>query len=143
MSDKERRMYLGSSIDNIEKTKLLIHSLGRHNWRITHDWTIQGVIEQDHLLSAHAIAMLHGVMRADVVGIILPGGRGTHVELGAAIATNKPCILFADNFELLKGKGTSGRVSCFYRHPLVHTVGTQDEFIQIADLLFQSYVGRP
>ena len=35
-----------------------------------------------------------GVMNADLVLVILPGGRGTNFEFGAAVAAEKPVILY-------------------------------------------------
>lgn len=135
---EEKFLYLGSSIENIEKTKSVILAMNRKGWKITHDWTVHGIIEDDYLLPSVAVAMIEGVRRAHIVGILLPGGRGTHVELGAALIVGKPVVIFADNFELLKSGGNSGRPSTFYRHPLVHVVKTQDQFMDVTDLLYEA-----
>ena len=38
---------------------------------------------------------------ADVLLVLLPGGYGTHVEIGVALALEKPVILHAPNRETL------------------------------------------
>jgi nucleoside 2-deoxyribosyltransferase len=42
-----------------------------------------------------ALAELAGVREADVLIVLLPGGYGTHVEIGAALGLGKPVILHA------------------------------------------------
>ena len=40
--------------------------------------------------------------RADVLIVLLPGGYGTHVEIGAALALSKPVILHAPDRKTLE-----------------------------------------
>ena len=42
-----------------------------------------------------ALAEIAAVREADVLVVLLPGGYGTHVEIGAALALGKPVILHA------------------------------------------------
>ena len=44
---------------------------------------------------------LEAVKNADVLIVLLPGGFGTHVEIGAALALGKPVILHAPDYETL------------------------------------------
>lgn len=52
---------------------------------------------------------IEGVRDADRVILILPGGRGTHAELGAALACGKPVLLLSE---------TEPKFSLFYHHAL-------------------------
>jgi len=72
-------------------------------------------------------AELDAVCRADVVLVLLPGGRGTHVEMGAALALGKRIVLLPEQV----GPGTLGELfPCpFYRHPAVEVVAGPDEAI--------------
>ena len=49
-----------------------------------------------------AVAEITGIRHADVMIVILPGGRGTHVEIGAALAMGKPVIIHAPNRKILE-----------------------------------------
>ena len=49
-----------------------------------------------------AVQELNGVCEADVLVVLLPGGFGTHVEIGAALALGKPVILCAPNQKTLE-----------------------------------------
>jgi nucleoside 2-deoxyribosyltransferase len=43
---------------------------------------------------------MNGVRKSDIVIVLLPGGRGTHVELGAALALEKRVYIWAETDEL-------------------------------------------
>lgn len=65
-----------------------------------------------------------GIIDSDVVIILLPAGRGTHIELGMALALNKKIFLCTDNKEEFNIENTVG----FYQLPnIVKLVGTADE----------------
>jgi len=48
-----------------------------------------------------ACAQVAGIGEADVVIVLLPGGRETYTEVGAALAFGKPIILYAPDRETL------------------------------------------
>jgi hypothetical protein len=56
-----------------------------------------------------------GVVEADIVIVLLPGGRGTHAELGAALALAKPVALHTNDSGIFVGPETCA----FYHHPCV------------------------
>ena len=58
----------------------------------------------------------HAIANSDVVVIILPGGKGSHIELGLAIAWQKKTFLYSPNFEAMDMQTTS----TFYHLPEVH-----------------------
>ncbi len=69
---------------------------------ITYDWTVHGPVWRSGVERIREVAALElqGVVDADVVVVLLPGGRGTHAELGMALATGKRIVLHgaAENF---------------------------------------------
>ena len=65
-----------------------------------------------------------GIIDSDVVIILLPAGRGTHIELGMALALNKKIFLCSENKEEFSIKNTVN----FYQLPnIVRLVGTANE----------------
>ena len=55
---------------------------------------------------------------ADVLVVLLPGGYGTHVEIGAALALGKPVILHAPDRKTLE----TPYLCVFHYHPAVKLV---------------------
>jgi nucleoside 2-deoxyribosyltransferase len=58
-------------------------------------------IEATHYATI-ALAELAGIREADVLLVLLPGGCGTHVEIGAALALGKPVIIHAPDRATLR-----------------------------------------
>jgi NTP pyrophosphatase (non-canonical NTP hydrolase) len=69
---------------------------------------------------------MSGISDASFVVVLLPGGRGTHAELGAAIISRKRIYLYDPKGEV--EKGDRGEATCiFYYHPLVVFYSTLDD----------------
>lgn len=103
-------------------------------WKLTYDWTQGGKIEDDHLRPSIAIAEIEAVRLAWLLLMLVPGGRGTHVELGAAIALGKAIIIVAPSEA--QANGTYGFPPVFYRHPLVHHARSLQQARDLAELLW-------
>jgi len=84
---------LASRKDRSRECDLLQATLDAAGWRRTFTWRdAQGGTKD---FAATASAELAGVREADVLVVLLPGGYGTHVEIGAALALGKPVIIHA------------------------------------------------
>src|SRR5579864_3705034 len=95
------RFYLSTRKDRIAEAVVIMEGLRRHGWEQTFDWADQeqkGPKEYGDI----ALAELAGVRDADVLIVLLPGGFGTHVEIGAALALGKPVILHAPDRKTLE-----------------------------------------
>lgn len=121
--------YIATGLENVDEAKALHVLLQENGWVPTYDWTTHGSAPErvDEISQLE----LDGVVRADIVFVILPGGKGTHAELGAALAKSRlteleTCfseshvVIFGDNpsvqFERVKG------TCVFYWHPAVTRV---------------------
>lgn len=116
------RFYVATSVENRAAADELADLLIAAGWKQTHRWTaVDPVLEgsDEHTRRAIALADLGGVLLADLVVVLAPGRRGTHAELGAALATGKRVVLVADSPESLRSDGVE---SPFYAHPLVERV---------------------
>lgn len=116
------RYYIATTLKNVEEHHLVRDYLNDYyGWTLTYDWTAHGSVLDNSLDVRQRIALTEeaGIRSADVVVAILPGGRGTHIEIGFAIAYNKPVILYANKESLTKEYD----LRCvFYDHPLVTRV---------------------
>ena len=95
---------------------------------MTYDWTTAGgPAASTETLAEICQAEVDGVLSADRVIFLMPGGRGTHVELGLALASGKPVSMWSETESVFTPEG---RTSVFYHHRLVRRhAGGLDEFI--------------
>ncbi len=127
-----KRFYIAGKIESMESVKILRDALVGYGWEITYDWTTHGSVRSGPnadpaLLGPVCESELNGVLAADVVVVLLPGGRGTHAELGAALASwelrGKPSWLVVcapPGSEALLGGDEETTV--FYHHPRVDQI---------------------
>lgn len=83
----QKRYYIASGLDNVDKVRELKSVLDAAGWEHTYDWTVHGAVYGAGLekLAETAEAEVKGVFTAPLFIALLPGGRGTHNELGIAI----------------------------------------------------------
>ena len=126
-----KRFYVASSFKNIVNVRYVAQTLESKGYVNTYDWT-QNASERDagtvtvgdlRSIGQHE---RDAVMGADVVVILLPGGKSTHVELGIAIAQGRRTILHSPD-EVINNLETS---STFYHLPeLEKCHGTLDDLL--------------
>lgn len=119
------RYYIATSLENMPAHNALRDRLGPG---ITYDWTLHGPVFRDGLARIAEVAEreLNGIRDADVVIVLWPGGRGTHVELGAALALGKRVYFVSD----VPGHHEACAETCaFYHHPLVTRVRTVEQLL--------------
>lgn len=90
------KFYIATRLENHALHNDVRDALVARGHKITYDWTIHGPVWRDGVARIQEVcaAELQGVYAADVVVVLLPGGRGTHAELGAALARGKSLILW-------------------------------------------------
>lgn len=94
------KFYIGSGMKNCELVNYYSKKLEEKGWKHTYNWakningdeTIKDLIEYSKLEQ-------QGIIDSDVVIILLPAGRGTHIELGMALALNKKIFLCSETKE--------------------------------------------
>ena len=85
------KFYIASKLENFEQVQYLRDRLKEQGWTHTYDWTQHGSVKTvcTKILKEVAEKEFQGVADADVVIVLTPQGRGTHVELGIALALEK------------------------------------------------------
>src|ERR1700676_1642333 len=93
--------YLATAKDRGEELATLVEALKSHGWERRYAWNgeDEGGPAQ---FSDIAVKKLKGVADADVLIVLLPGGRGTPVEMGAALALGKPVLIHSPNRYILE-----------------------------------------
>jgi hypothetical protein len=110
------RIYVASGLGNAEEVRRAGDRIRALGGTVTYDWTVHGPVwgRGEAVLRETAGSEMAGVVSADAVLVLLPGGRGTHAELGAALGAGIPVVLRAD------ASAWSAPDTCaFYHHELV------------------------
>lgn len=119
------KFYVGSGIKNIKEVNYYVKRLKEMGWEHTYDWVKNvnnDIVIED--IKEYAKLETQGICESDVVIILLPAGRGTHIELGMALALNKKIFLCSNT----KDKFSIENTVAFYELPnIVKLVGTNDE----------------
>ncbi len=115
-----KKFYIASSFANAKQVNELRDLLVAAGWEQTHDWTRTDGITDDcatlALLKDVGVKDVLAVTRAEVVIALLPGGKGTHVELGCAIMGYSDLYIWAPTDSYFQ----VGKDTCpFYLHPRV------------------------
>ncbi len=131
------KYYIASGLENAAQVRALKAILDARGWEHTYDWTVHGSVQTEGLerISEVADAEVEGVLRADIIIVLLPGGRGTHVELGMALAGAAldgvldalRIVLYSPDPE--RDFGVGGKTCAFYHHPLVERFSSWDGMV--------------
>lgn len=94
------KFYIGAALRNCGLVNEYSKKLEENGWRRTYDWTehVGGRKTTDEP-TRYAEAEQRGIAEADAVILLLPAGRGTHIELGLALAQKKRVFLCAASKE--------------------------------------------
>ena len=125
------KFYIASKLENYEQVIDLAGKLKSAGWTHTYDWTVHGAAKEHSLEIIKEIGKLEydGVQEADVVIILTPQGRGTHTELGMAIALNKQVYLCHTNSTYFN---CDDNTSVFYWLPQVNRfIGSVDDIVDM------------
>lgn len=98
------KFYIGTSLSRAKEHNFVRDLLKQRGHELTYDWTLHGNMKSTtvEILNTIAHKELEGLLSADFVVILLPGGHGTHFELGAAIAAGKNVIIHSEEKALFE-----------------------------------------
>ncbi len=122
------KFYIGSGMKNCELVNDYAKVLNDNGWEQTYNWVknISDDISRDNMIK-YASLESQGVADADVVIMLLPGGRGAHIELGMALALNKKIFLCSTTEEEFSIENTVA----FYELPkITQLVGNVEDNVK-------------
>lgn len=89
------KFYISSRLNNVAQVRHVADRLIGNGWTHTYDWTNFGLPSDDaDSLRVIGERECDGVRAADILLVLTPQGRGTHVELGMAIALGKRVYIY-------------------------------------------------
>ncbi len=122
------KFYIGSGMKNCELVNNYAKLLTDNGWEQTYDW-VKNVSDDVCLKNMIEYATLEsqGIVDSDIVIILLPAGRGAHIELGMAMALNKRVFLCSSTKEGFSIENTVA----FYELPkIIKLIGTAEENVK-------------
>lgn len=124
------KFYIASSFKNIELVRYVSENLKNRGYIHTYDWTVNENVTTLDELKMIGEKEKTAVIEADFVVVLLPAGKGSHIELGIAIGNRKNIYLYSPNKEIDNIETTS----TFYHLPEIEKCfGTLDELVEIID----------
>jgi nucleoside 2-deoxyribosyltransferase len=126
-----KRFYVASSFKNVENVRYVAQNLESKGYVNTYDWTRNAKALNEKTFTFEDLMDIgqkerDALLNADVVVILLPGGKGTHVEMGIAIGHAKRIIRHSPDEAINNFETTS----TFYHLPEVEKCyGTLDELL--------------
>lgn len=119
--------YIGSGMKNCELVNYYAKILKENDWKQTYNW-VENINEDVSIedMTVYAKLESQGIIDSDVVIILLPAGRGAHIELGMALALNKKIFLCSATKEEF---GIENTVAFYGLPNIIQLIGTADDNI--------------
>lgn len=118
------KFYVATTLSNADQAKIAINRLQDFGHELTYNWINHGLVTNAEQRTNVALKEIEGVVQCDLLFVIWPGGGGTHVEIGVALALGK-CVIFVAPPSL-------EREVSFYQHPNVLRIGEINKAIEVA-----------
>ncbi|GIN84591.1 hypothetical protein J6TS2_09770 [Heyndrickxia sporothermodurans] len=124
------KFYVASSFKNIDTVRFISKQLINKGYIQTYDWTKNEGVSTINDLKKIGQEEKNAVMGADFIIVVLPAGKGSHIELGIAIGKGKKVYLYSPNNEV----NDFEKITTFYHLPEIELcTGSIKELLGIVD----------
>lgn len=121
-----KKFYIASSFQNKDMVNTVSSQLKNMDYVQTYDWTKnQRALTFDDLKKIGQEEKM-AVIEADFLIVLLPAGKGSHIELGIALAHDKKIYLYSQNIEVNNFETTS---TFYHLNEVEIVIGTIDELL--------------
>ncbi|WP_053368020.1 nucleoside 2-deoxyribosyltransferase [Bacillus sp. FJAT-27245] len=125
-----RKFYVASSFKNIDQVHEVSQLLIKKGYIQTYDWTKNERASTYEDLKEIGDQERNAVKEADLLIVLFPAGKGSHIELGIALGLGKKIFLYSPNGEVNNFETTS----TFYHLPEVEKcLGTIEELVEMVE----------
>lgn len=121
------KFYVASSFRNIEKVRKVSKQLKSKGYIHTFDWTNNVKASTLEDLKQIGEKEKNAVAEADFIVVLLPAGKGSHIELGIALGLNKRIILYSSDGEINNFSTTS---TFYHLSGIEKFIGSLDELVE-------------
>ncbi|MHC0039574.1 nucleoside 2-deoxyribosyltransferase [Pseudoneobacillus sp. C159] len=122
------KFYIASGLLNREIVQYIAGQLKARGFTHTYDWTQNERADTLEKLKMIGEQERIGVLEADFLVVLLPGGKGTHVELGMALAHHKRIYLYSPNEDI---HDLSATTTFYFLEEVIPYVGYIEDFIMM------------
>lgn len=125
------KYYIAASTDRMHAHNRVRDDLQKAGYEITYDWTTHGNVRDTSVSRFREVAILdtQGIFAADFVLVLLPAGKGTHVELGLSLASRKKVFIHSEDPSIFE---PGPQVCVFYHSPnITRLTGPVEEIANI------------
>ena len=129
------KFYIASSYKNIDKVRYVSEKLKAKGFIHTYDWTLNENVSTLERLKRIGEEEKQAVLQADFVVVLLPAGKGSHIELGIALGNEKTIYLHSPDKEVDNIETTS---TFYHLTEIQKCFGTLDELVEIISSKFIS-----
>ena len=113
-----KKFYVASSFQNRETVRYVSNELKKQGYIQTYDWTQNERATTIEDLREIGQQEKNAVLDADWLIVLLPAGKGSHIEFGIALGQGKRIYLYSPTEEVYKPETTS----TFYHVPEVEII---------------------
>ena len=127
-----KKFYVASSFRNMDAVNYVTNQLVNKGYVHTYDWTKNAQGRDEKTFTFEDLKKIgqnekDAVIDSDFIVVLLPGGKGTHIELGIALGLGKKIFLYSPDGSI----NHVGTTSTFYHLPEVEKCyGTLDELVE-------------
>ena len=109
------KYYIATSLKRMEAHNIVRDGLYELGYSITYDWTTHGSVKDTSVERLQEVAMVEtgALDAADFVVALLPGGYGTHVEIGYTLGNGKSLFLHSEDPATFQ---IGPQANAFYHH---------------------------
>lgn len=121
-----KKFYVASSFKNIDTVRYVSNELINRGYIQTYDWTQNNRASSVKELKEIGQQERNAVLESDFIIVLLPAGKGSHIEFGIALGQGKRIYLYSQNDEVNKFETTS---TFYHLSEVEKCIGTIDELI--------------
>jgi nucleoside 2-deoxyribosyltransferase len=136
------RIYVAGKLENAARIQQVQEAARKQGHQITYDWTTHGSIGHEGMNRVKEVAEneRRGVMAADLVIVILPGGRGTHAELGIAIGISTAVVVWSDDQKMFECTEEGTPCAFYFNRNVTRMLCTFENLLQVSvnDLVYRN-----
>lgn len=120
------KFYVASSFKNKDRVRYVSEQLRNKGYIHTYDWTANERASSLKGLQEIGQKEKEAVMEADVLIVILPAGKGSHIEYGIALGLGKTIVLYSEDEQVNDFETTS---TFYHLSEVEKCVGNLDELV--------------
>ena len=122
-----KKFYIASSLKNVANVKYVSDQLKEMGFIHSYDWTQNDKVTSIDQMRDIGWKEMAAVKKSNFIVVLLPAGKGSHIEMGIALGNSIKTYLYSPNDEL----NDIEKTCTFYHQDGVHKCnGTLEELIQ-------------